>query len=653
MRRVLWLALAIGCSSGEPDRPPVWIVVEGDPAAGVDASEARFEPTLPVARRVEMRPGVWAFAVEHAGSPRTATVGAPGACPTGVQVGEGTAHVRLRPWIEVDEPIAQIGFGAPLRLEVRPGCREAIAGRIEWRQVSGPSLGELSTDRNGFVLRARMPSFESVHDGDVPWGIVPLSPRTRAQVVLEATWHGRGSTVRRTVRVAAAPRATGLPSVPVGGRVLLGGAGWRIAEQPRDAHAELAVQGALTSFVPDVVGTWRLSDAEGRALLVRAGRYDDTPLDCGRSECHGSAAEHAQRNPMTSVLARGLEGALGEAYTPSCAIGCHAAGEPGLPDGGFAHVARAGGFALPAPHEGAWDALPVALQRLGGVGCLSCHGPGAIPAPASRWAILRSDVCAVCHDAPPRYGHVVAWGGSRMARADADLRTREEGCRRCHTTAGYLARIGVREDQRPPDGVGPLGIACGACHAPHGENVGVALLRDVPPPESVDAARARRHPESLVCTSCHAPIGEGLPAASTAALVLAPDAVHADVEGGCVGCHRGGPDDLERGASHRFAVDPSACAGCHEGDVMADARALSENLSTRARSLWSDFVARGAVRLSDGSEDDPPHARRPTIAGDASIARAAHDVALVLEDPAAGAHAPAYARRLLDTAQLP
>ena len=35
--------------------------------------------------------------------------------------------------------------------------------------------------------------------------------------------------------------------------------------------------------------------------------------------------------------------------------------------------------------------------------------PGALP--EARWSILRADVCAYCHDAPPRYGHVEGWRG--------------------------------------------------------------------------------------------------------------------------------------------------------------------------------------------------------------------------------------------------
>ncbi len=651
MRRALALVWTVVACAGEgeaaPDAP-LWVVVDAEP--GVDVAAAELVPPVAERQRVEVRPGVWAIGVEPRDGARALTVRAPGACPADVREASGGARrVRLRAFLSVDEPVAQVGWDAQARIEVRPGCREALAGRVEWTQVGGPRLAALATARNGFVVNARTPPFE----GEVPWGVVPVSPRTRGEVVLEARWRGSsGPEVRRRVRIAAGPRATGLPSVPVGGQVLLGGRGWTIVEPPRGARAELAPGAEVTSFVPDVVGTWRLRDADDRELMLRAGRYDDTPLDCGRSECHASAAEHARTSPMTSVLARGLMGELGDGYDPTCAAGCHSVGEPGLPDGGFAHVARAGGFALgQATSDAAWDRLPVALQRLSGVGCLACHGPGAIPAPEARWAILRSDVCATCHDAPPRYGHVAAWRASRMARADAHPRTTADAtCRGCHTTSGFLARVGVREEQPVPDGVGPLGVACAACHAPHGDHVGVALLRATPVPSSLAGSAAQVPAKSRVCVSCHAPDGEGLPAASAASLWLA-SSEHADVDGGCVGCHRAGPDDLERGASHRFAADPTACAPCHEGDAVAEARAQSAELQERARSLWDALVARGAVRVADGEQGDPVHARTPTVADpDSPEGRAARDVALVLEDPAAGAHGPARARSLLDRA---
>src|SRR5204863_7536275 len=114
---------------------------------------------------------------------------------------------------------------------------------------------------------------------------------------------------------------------------------------------------------------------------------------------------------------------------------------------------------------------------------------------------------------------------------------------------------------------------------------------------------------------------------------------HAAIAGGCVGCHRGGPDNLQRGGGHAFRAPTSVCTPCHPqgAPVAADLRA-------RAQALW-----RSAQTGESG--------RRPAHAGGARVdrrtprGRALWDLLLVLEDPAAVAHNARYAEALLDAAE--
>jgi hypothetical protein len=586
-------------------------------------------------------------------------------------------------------PEAPVGFGAGLAITAAPSCPGVPRGRVDWRQVGGPPLAELATDGDGFRLRARMPALADALGGPAPWGVVPLAPRTRGEVTLEASWSdGRGHALAppRRVVVAAAARSRGLPNTPIGARVYLGGGGWRLGARPDGSGAGLESDGGAASLLPDVPGDFELSDGAGRALTLRAGRYDETPLDCGRAGCHAAIADAAAASPMTTVLARGIAPAahgpsFGPAY-PGCAIACHATGEPGVADGGFTHVANEIGVADLAGRD--WASLPRALRRVGGVGCLACHGPGALPAESGRWSILRADVCAVCHDAPPRYGHVAAWRARGMARADGDERARgDEACARCHTTWGFLAALaptsepgggaGARPvDRRPPGEVGPVGITCAACHAVHdpghggGERLPAApapaLLRVPPEPALLTLAGAPATPpasaSSRVCLPCHAPSpGEARPSSSAAALwlgrggvdpssgrPLAGPAPHAAVGGGCVGCHRGGPAAVERGAAHGFQAPAATCAPCHARAAPPPASDVRE----RARRLWDAWRARAA-----GEEDPhrPPHASGTAADRATPLGRAVWDVLLVLEDPAAGAHNAPYARALLAAAE--
>jgi hypothetical protein len=240
-----------------------------------------------------------------------------------------------------------------------------------------------------------------------------------------------------------------------------------------------------------------------------------------------------------------------------------------------------------------------------------------------------------------------------MARADADARAARDGeCTPCHTTWGFLNDL----RRRPPEESEPVGIACAACHAAHPERataVGAtcagALLRDVSVPALLAGAIDARADRSRVCLVCHTPgPGDRAPAASAAAIWAGRGGVdpksgspidgaapHAAVPGGCIGCHRTGPPELERGSGHAFHAGSTACGVCH-----AAGRA-DPSLRRRAEDLWT--------RLG-GSPSSTPHAASTRLDRSTTRGRALWNVALVIEDPAADAHNAPYARRLLDAA---
>ncbi|MCC6214372.1 MAG: hypothetical protein IT376_05855 [Polyangiaceae bacterium] len=644
IRRLGALSVALGvaaCAAREPApvaeaRLVVAAPIEGD----VALDELKWTP--PGAARIVRAGREVELAVRPAAAPGGLVLGAPGACPRRWTGTESAAEerVRLVPAFGVrGGDLAQLGYGAPFELRLVPGCDEARAAHVTWRVTSGATI-DLTAAEDGHVARGRLPDAEAAGLRAPPWGLAPISPRSRGEITLEASWELEGVPSRRTVRVAAAARASGLPSVAVGQRLWLAGAGWRVQDRPPRAAGGVAAAGSWSALVPDERGRWTLVDASGRALSIVVGRHAETPLDCGRSECHHDVASAATGTRMATTF-HDLLGRL-RPSEPACALGCHAVGEPGLADGGFAHVLASLG-APPRFETGpaAWDALPRPLRRLGGVGCTACHGPGAIPEPSASWAILRADVCAVCHDAPPRYTHVEGWARSKMATADRDPATREPACRGCHGTAGYLARITGAPERELPPGIA-TGIACAACHAPHGAHAG-ELIRDVASPTGgpaiTDAA-------SRLCASCHSDPSPGGPRASAATLVhgAAPGATppHAAVPGGCLGCHGDGDaaTTTARGHGHAFAVDRSRCATrCHVGAPPLDDRGA---LARRARELYRSL---GGEALAEGT---PPHARRR--AG-APSTRALEAVRLVLEDPAAWAHNAPYARALLEGAR--
>ncbi len=673
------LVLACGCAREARHEPTAWIVVDAanaDDRSILDLDSATATPESAVVRAIrsgaQLMVGVDPLA--RSGEIR---VEIPGACPLIVPSSELTPgaveHRRLDRRLEVRPPPhpRDLGYDTPFVLEAVQACPPSSGGTVTWRQVAGPALRDVRTDGSGLRFAARTASLQDVALEPPARGIVPVSQRTSAAIVVEAQWRpARGDAsapVRSRVDLASASRAHGLPNVGVDEGVLLAGSGWAITGAPHDASATLQHSGTLTRLIPDVAGSWTLHDAEGRSLSLRAGRYDETPLDCGRSSCHGPITDAVQTSAMTTALRRLTGNDDGAPVDIACAVACHATGQPGTHDGGFTDVMKGLDVRV------AWSSLPRAARRLGGVTCLGCHGPSAIPESSARWAILRADVCATCHDAPPTYGHVAAWRSSRMARSDADSQTRSDtACAQCHTTSGFLASVSQGADNRaPPPDLEPIGIACAACHAPHDTHAarGAAsadhLLRDVVLPELL-AGLSLPSP-TRICVRCHAPLasfasasagGVRPPQASAAAIWLgrggvdpqtgaridAPS-VHGAIDGGCIGCHSTGPSDLERGASHSFKVDLSKCAACHPGTI-PDSATIDRDLQEQAAAVLAKLVAMKAP----ASKDRPRHASAFMLSDD-RIGRATYDALLVLEDPAAAAHNAPFARALVQAAR--
>ena len=646
----------------------------------LDPAELSFVPAAAVVRAEQTLTNRVVLHVASALAEPDLTIIHPRACPARVAVRRGmTTAIALAPLLEVGPPLAQVGFDAPFRFEVRPGCAEGRRGAISWRIASGAELIALTAEEHGFVVHGRTASLLASWVTTLPWGPVPFSPRTRAETVLEGRFAGSdGRDLVLTQRVAATTRASGLPTTGLGHRVVLGGEGWSIVESPEGARAPLEPLPGGATLVADVAGRWLLRDGMGAELSLRVGRHDRTPLDCGRGECHQRAAENAQSSPMTSVLMRRM---ATDGYRVACALGCHTAGEPGTDDGGYDQLATALGVGTVAATPGGIAALPRALRRVGGVTCTACHGPGAIPERDARWAILRSDVCATCHDAPPRYDKVVGWAASRMAHADARSGSRAAPCAGCHTTAGFLDRIAVRpllEHGQPPPAAGDVGVACAACHAPHGEHVGDRLLRRLP---EISAAAALA-PDLIgqgsgVCLGCHsspdgawsgAENGQGLPEVTMGLLWLGRGGVRtADGMGvageaphvgpkGCMGCHMTGRHN------HDFSVASTSCDPCHDQD-MAELQTVITSLEGRIQVLGARLVAdrpaidrpatdrfsldRGAFRFHGSSPAElAPWSQ--AVSADGPWARALRDLLLITGDRSAAVHNPTYVRTLLD-----
>jgi hypothetical protein len=605
-------------------------------------------------------------------------------------------------WLGFGGPHVAQGYGATVELRAAARCDEAKQGNIDWRQIAGPA-SRFTAAPGGRSVTLVLPSFAEAHayfagSNAEPRGpFLGISPRTQGEVVLEAVWHRPGTApINRRVRLSAAARLRGLPNVAVNTPVALRGGGYRIdggdgepahalgqGGAPNELPARHGARDLLTEDASGVswfdtahAGRFALVDAQGKVANLRAERLDATPLDCGRAGCHEAIAQSAATSPMTTVLARlmgdrdtALQTGADESY-PACAIGCHSVGEPGLDDGGFVGALNAHGLRVADLSLAPFEDLPPGVRHLAGVTCLGCHGPAAIPEPEARWTMLQTDVCAACHDAPPRYGHVQAWQGSKMAHGAAkrlendpmDRSTKDPRCVTCHTTAGFLHRLGDSSVAAPAS----LGLTCATCHDPHPAPApaGPGLFRHVEELPRALGDRASAVPDSVrACVACHTPpdAKEGrILGPSQAALTagrggvdpssgepLEGEGPHWAIAGGCVGCHDQGPADLKRGRDHAFQASPDDCGCCHAS------KPVDKSLQERARVLLERFGSRGVAWAREAAQrkTEPGHAHvGPEVSLATPLERGAYDALLVFEDAGASAHNDPYAKKLLEAA---
>ncbi len=606
--------LSLGCQ-GVPNHVTVSVPASFGGAARVTWSprEAVLRATSgPAGLDVEVDPKVKSIRFEH-----------PEACPLDVAISGSTA-AKLVPWVSVPEELAQVGFGQTATPVVTAGCPEARAGKIVWVEREG-TLNRLETQSDGFVVHAKLKDLAHTRVAASPHGtVIPISFDQRGHHELVGTWTGAGhARLELHASLNASTRVSGLPNVSVGQIVYLEGVDWAVLERPAAAAERLEVaDSAATLFQANRAGRWVLQNGKAAPFSLQVGTFASTPLDCGRSGCHSAATEAAKGSAMTHAFEHRMAQAP-EAM--SCWLGCHVVGEKGLRDEGFFDVSSAFPPVTSAP-------LPRALARATGVQCLNCHGSGRIPEPSARWTVLQVGVCATCHDAPPRYGHVQAWRGSSMAHADATAAQREAPCNSCHTTAGFLGRPMPAANE-----ASPLGITCAACHAPHAAH-GARLLRTMPSVLSVETDAT-----TALCAQCHAPRGTAhLPQSTAASIVVGRGAVrvddgrplnaqsvgHSALPAGCMACHKHSAERVERGESHGFAARVADCTECHSERGGTDAKAWAERVSS--------------VRAPRPHQRGSPGVDLSTKAG-----RIEWNSAMLMRDPAAWAHNPGYAAEIL------
>ncbi len=253
--------------------------------------------------------------------------------------------------------------------------------------------------------------------------------------------------------------------------------------------------------------------------------------------------------------------AIGNGRNATC-LPCHTVGalavnaDPDLDNGGYDETA---------------------VERLQGVQCENCHGPGSEhPSPdfGSVDIVLQASMCGSCHNGAhhPTFDE---WASSPHNSVIESPATRGS-CAKCHN--GIYAAVYLDDPagfQNPSAVSDTLAITCAACHDPHG-NSNLAYLRDAAATDVVlpDGTVIPEAGAGRLCMACH----NGR---------RAPTDIQDQIENGSghFGPHHSNQGDMLAGTGANEGVDPTfpwtssrhlavrdGCVHCHthahEGDVV-------------------------------------------------------------------------------------
>lgn len=556
-----------------------------------------------------------------------------------------------RPVLEVSGARLQVGFDQKVTLRAR--VRGAVGDNstdwdFSWRRVWGPGAGQVKQGATLELTTVAPPTRDQAlaHLG----GVLPLSAAQAGRVVLEiVATSALGEQLRGELEVVPAFPSAAWPRAAPGVDLYLPvaeGLQWTTRQGQLKVHPTRWSHLARARWVPapgatTIGGEWNTlthpPGAAGDPLTVRTGPWLGSK-DCGRYDCHPVEQRGWQATKHATILIRGLEGQLPQRqrgrYERRC-LACHTLGyQPGANNDGFADRAEQLGWRFPtAVGRGTWRDLPPRLKERANVQCESCHGPGWF------YTGYGDDICAQCHDLPPRYPKVEQARRGRMLLAHRSLpATKSAACAQCHVGQAFLRSLrGHASGSKPGTELETArrGISCPTCHDPHGADCPrqLRLCGEVEiPGTSFDAG------QGALCVACHtgeADVREGsllrpfipgtpgrrghgrdpAPAPRTAAAAAAaPHAPQFQLLSG-----RGGkflalpPGAVERPSYPHLAV-PNSCVGCHyEPRVGHSFKLVEEQAPRPARACASTLDWQRLRRSRVTSTCAPCHGPTPNL----------------------------------------
>ncbi len=536
--------------------PASGVLVTATPGGATATSSATgaYSLTLPI--------GVYSLAFTGAGYTAATVTGV--SVTAGGTVAMDKVLVHASPLVVTLAPFAgAVGFGQTVTFPapVTTGyCATAGACTYAWTLQSGPTAATVS---NAAVAS---PTFTTATLAAIAAANLATDPAAKVlglriphrpgftgitkEQTLAMTWNWKlvvtdvATGVQGQAVLAVAPATTAQAStyVPVGVPVY-----WHdpaptataydfVATTGKPAGSTATVQQGASAdpyFVPDVGGTYAITNGTTTSITVTARTYVGVTRGCGGCHSTGGPGETKLNDKLDSwnnsahgnynyfnlgdlsayvapgtdpvppnshtLFANGVNGvAAGTHYGPSC-IECHTVGYGAPGAKGFSDVAAADAWTFPTTYSAAtFAAVPANLQKLAGIQCENCHGPinqsatsvshgGLAGAPKAEWA---TEVCAKCHDEPPYHDRYALYSQSKHSgsfpeagttstyltdEAIVELRgTSASHCGRCHAAQGFGTYADQQQAGNPgtiarPAGLLPAAATCTPVPQPNGD----------------------------------------------------------------------------------------------------------------------------------------------------------------------------------------
>jgi len=432
-----------------------------------------------------------------------------------------------------------VGYGAAVTLG---GAVQGAGGGAvwTWTQTSGPPVVLTGADTAApSFTTASLEDTLADHDRVLRdrHELLGVTPATKGAYAFRASVTDGPFTASDTVAVDAAEPTSGVPNVPRLVRQYASAAeqdayDWTLVAPNGSAAVLTDVTARVVSFVPDVAGTYTLTESEGGwTQTIYAGEWVGVVGDASECVlCHragGFAPD--QFTPWgetghASMFEEGINGLKSDHYSGAC-VSCHTLGyDASVDNGGFDDLAAAEGWTFPAElSPDNWDEFVADYPQsahFANIQCENCHGPNDSEAHTlgAVRASFKVSVCAQCHDAPSHHNRPDEFAASahsggaeiELAREDASVDARGASaahCGRCHSAQGFKAYVaqlqaGISGNLLCITTDFPNGHTCCSSASANGCNQAI-FDRDLDYLRGLGLTRAEIEPQN--CASCHEP----------------------------------------------------------------------------------------------------------------------------------------------------